>query len=125
MHFSSTLFVLYSLPIISSLICSHQQYLVRITNMQLIIMQFPPVSCYFLPLKPKYIPQHLSLYHSLNVRNQVSHPYKTKGKITIMYISIFTFLDTELPRQSICQIQSACNFLMLCVLGLLVSLPNI
>jgi len=131
MHFSSTLFVPYSLPIVSSLICSHQQYLVRSTNMQLIITQLSPVSCYFLPLKPKYLPQHLSLFCSLNVSNQVSHPYKT-GKITVMYISIFTCLDTELPREkildlmaaSICQIQSAYNFLILCS-WFLVSLPNI
>jgi hypothetical protein len=34
----------------------------------------------------------LSLYSSLNVRDQVSHPYKTTGKSIVLYILIFTFL---------------------------------
>jgi len=34
----------------------------------------------------------LSLRFSLNVSNQVSHPYKTTGKIIVLYILIFTFL---------------------------------
>jgi hypothetical protein len=29
---------------------------------------------------------------SHNMTNQVSHPYKAKGKIMVLYISIFTFL---------------------------------
>jgi hypothetical protein len=33
----------------------------------------------------------LNLLSSLNVRNQVSHPYRTEGKITVLYILIFTF----------------------------------
>jgi hypothetical protein len=37
----------------------------------------------------------LSLCTSLNVRDQVSHPYKTTGKIKVFYILIFTFLDSR------------------------------
>jgi hypothetical protein len=29
------------------------------------------------------------------VRDQVSHPYKTTGRITVLYILTFTFLDTR------------------------------
>jgi hypothetical protein len=41
-----------------------------------------PASCHFIPLRPKYSPQHrvfntFNLCASLNVRNQVSYPYKT------------------------------------------------
>jgi hypothetical protein len=35
----------------------------------------------------------LSLHSSLNVSDQVSHPYKTTGKIIVLYILVFTFLD--------------------------------
>jgi hypothetical protein len=33
----------------------------------------------------------LSLCSSLKVRDQVSHPYNTTGKITVLYILIFSF----------------------------------
>jgi hypothetical protein len=35
----------------------------------------------------------LSLRSYLNVSDQVSHPYKTTGKIIVLYILIFKFLD--------------------------------
>jgi hypothetical protein len=35
----------------------------------------------------------LSLCFSLNVRDQVSHPYRTTGKIIVLYILIFMFFD--------------------------------
>ena len=34
----------------------------------------------------------LSLCFSLNVSDQVSHPYKTTGRIIFLYISVFSFL---------------------------------
>jgi hypothetical protein len=36
----------------------------------------------------------LSPCSSLNIRDQVSHPYKTTGKIIVLYIQTFTFLDS-------------------------------
>ena len=35
----------------------------------------------------------LDLHSSLNVSGQVSHPYKTRGKIVALYVIIFIFLD--------------------------------
>jgi len=37
----------------------------------------------------------VSLHSSLNVSNQVSHPYRTTDKITVLCIFIFTFLDNN------------------------------
>jgi hypothetical protein len=37
----------------------------------------------------------LSLCSSLNVRDQVSHPYRTTGKIRVLCILVFMFLDSR------------------------------
>jgi hypothetical protein len=86
--------------------------------MKLLIMQFSP-TCHFISLRSKYSPQHavlkhpqsmffyivpqpiniqkhpLSLCSSLNVRDQVSHLYRTTGKIIVLYILIFMFIDSR------------------------------
>jgi hypothetical protein len=65
--------------------------------MKFIIMQFSPRSV-FLPFRSKYHPQHSvlktpGLCSSLKLRDQVSHPYSTIGKIIVLYILIFSFSD--------------------------------
>jgi hypothetical protein len=37
----------------------------------------------------------LSLCYSLNVRDQVSYPYRITGKIIFLYILLFMFLDSR------------------------------
>jgi hypothetical protein len=37
----------------------------------------------------------LSLCSSLNVRDHVSHPYRSTGRITVFYILTFTFFDSR------------------------------
>jgi len=55
-------------------------------------------SHHFLPLRSKYFPLHTLLTHPqsiffLSVRDQISHPYKTTGRIIVLYILILKFLD--------------------------------
>jgi hypothetical protein len=37
----------------------------------------------------------LSLFSSLNIRDQVSHPYRTTGKMIVLYILIFKFFGSR------------------------------
>jgi hypothetical protein len=66
----------------------------RIQAVKFIIMQFYPWSI-FLPFRSNIntlFSETLSLCSSLEMKDQVSHPYNTTGKITVLYILVFNFL---------------------------------
>jgi len=60
--------------------------------MKLIIMQSSPVFCHIISFRSILLSTpfsyKFSLCYSLSVRQQVSHPYKTTGKITVVYIHL-------------------------------------
>jgi hypothetical protein len=62
-------------------------------------MQFSPASN-FISLWSKYSPQHLfsitlSLVSFLNVRDQVSHPYRTTGHIIMYNVCTYQYVKTQ------------------------------
>jgi phosphate starvation-inducible membrane PsiE len=71
----------------------------RSLNSSLCSSLYSPVTLSFLGLNILFstlFSNTLSLRSSLNVSDQVSHPYKTTGRIIILYILIFKFLDIKL-----------------------------
>jgi len=44
----------------------------------------------------------LNFLSSRNINDQTSHPYKTTGKIIILYILIFKFMDSNLEDKRFC-----------------------
>jgi hypothetical protein len=68
--------------------------------MQLLVMQFSPPSSHSILFGPNILlitlfSNTLSIYSSLTVRDHVSHPYRTTGKIIVLYIPTFPFFDSR------------------------------
>jgi len=95
---------------LTKILCAiiHLMRATRFTHLiiiDLIILYFANVNlrshslwnCLHSPVMPKHSPQHLvlnlNLCSSLHTKEQLSHPYKTWGKITYLYILIFMSAD--------------------------------
>jgi hypothetical protein len=65
--------------------------------MKLLSTQFFPASYYCITFRSKYIlfSNILNLRSSLNVWDQVSYLYKITGKMIVLYILIFKFLQSK------------------------------
>jgi hypothetical protein len=66
--------------------------------MKLLIMQSSPASCHFLPSGPNILlstlfSNTLNLCSSPSTKHQVSQPHKVAGKIVILHILMFKFLE--------------------------------
>jgi hypothetical protein len=69
-------------------------------DIQSIVKQFSAISRHLILLGPNILlstlfSNTLSLCSSLNVRDQVSHPYRTIGIIIFLYILIFKYSTVE------------------------------
>ena len=92
-------------PISFFSIWSPQQYLLRNTNHKAPhYVVFPVTSSLLGPniLLNTLFSNTLSLRSSLNMSDQVPHPYKTTGKIIVPYILHFIFLNSNLEDKRFC-----------------------
>jgi len=66
--------------------------------------QLSATSPFSLPLETTYLPQHSVFEHVqptiFLVRDQIPRQYKTTGKITLLYSSIFFVLRWQMGRQT-------------------------
>jgi hypothetical protein len=72
----------------------------RVQITMLLVIQFSPFSRHLIHLQSKFLlstlfSNTLSLCSSLNARDQVSHPYRSTGKIIVLYILILALFDSR------------------------------
>jgi hypothetical protein len=85
---------------------NHSNYTWRRVQIMKLLLQFSATSCQLISLFGRNIllntifSNTLSLRSFLNIRDQVSHPYRTTGKIKFLYIPIFMFLDSRREDKS-------------------------
>ena len=82
-------------------------------------MKSSPFHCNLVRLRPKCLLstlfwKTLSLRSSLNVSDQVSHPYKTTDKIIVLYILIFTSLQRKQEDKNFAQIDGKHSLIPIC-----------
>ena len=99
-------FVRLGLPGCRSLRFPHQNIRCEVHIMNLFIIQSSVFYCFFVLHRPKCLPGHPIVKHvcsPLNAKDQVSHPYKTTGKLLVkIYISVFIFLYSKLENKLFC-----------------------
>jgi hypothetical protein len=74
---------------------------------KLFVIYSSPLHIHFGPLRPKYLPGYsvskdLTPGCSINVCDQVSHPYKATGKIIVPYMLVFPTLDRKVENKIFC-----------------------
>jgi hypothetical protein len=62
--------------------------------MKFLIVQLPPFFRHLIPLRSKYSSQNPVLKHPESMLSY-AHPYKTTGRIMVLYILTFIFLDSR------------------------------
>ena len=72
----------------------------KVKIIKLFNVQLPPFPWYFIHHRSKYLSHHIILTHpqpssSLQVSSQVSHQYKTTGKIWVLYVLKYLFLEAK------------------------------
>jgi hypothetical protein len=99
--------VLHTLLISFFSIWSPEQYLVSSTDSwtpHSVVSSTPVTSTLLCPniLFKTLFSNTLRLRSSISVNDQVSHPHKTTGKIILLYMLIFKFLDSKLEYKRFC-----------------------
>ena len=100
-------YVLRAPPILFSSIVSPELYLESSTDQEVPQYVAFSIPCYLVPqgsniLLSTLFPNTLILRSSISVSDIVSHPYKTTGKIIVLYILVLILLDRKYEDKRVC-----------------------